>query len=150
MVQVKDLTELKVEDLWREVKGEEEDWWGDLKQETLRVVKRLLESAMEEELLECLRVGRYRRTELRRGYRNGYRQRSLLTELGLVERLRVPRDREGSYQPTVVERYQHPPGRGGAGPRAWGGSQPPNGVPSGPQPRCLAHEKDQRLTGFNP
>ncbi len=107
MVQVKDLTELKVEDLWREVKGEEEDWWGDLKQETLRVVKRLLESAMEEELLECLRVGRYRRTELRRGYRNGYRQRSLLTELGLVERLRVPRDREGSYQPTVVERYQH-------------------------------------------
>lgn len=107
MVQVKDLTELKVEDLWREVKGDEEDWWGDLKQETLRVVKRLLESAMEEELLECLRVGRYRRTELRRGYRNGYRQRSLLTELGLVEHLRVPRDREGSYQPTVVERYQH-------------------------------------------
>ena len=31
------------------------------------MVKRLLESAMQEELLECLRVGRYRRTELRRG-----------------------------------------------------------------------------------
>ena len=70
MVQVKDLTELTIEDLW---------------QETLRMVKRLLESAMEEELLECLRVGRYRRTELRRGYRNGYRHRNLLTELGLVE-----------------------------------------------------------------
>ena len=41
MVQVKDLTELKLADLWREVKGEE-DWWGDLKQETLGVVQRLL------------------------------------------------------------------------------------------------------------
>jgi transposase-like protein len=106
MVQVRDLTELKVEDLWREVKGDEEDWWGDVKRETLRMVKRLLEGAMEEELLECLRVGRYRRTELRRGYRNGYRHRNLLTELGLVEHLQVPRDREGSYHPTVVKRYQ--------------------------------------------
>jgi len=106
MVQAKDLTELKVADLWREVKGDEEDWWGDVKQETLRMVKRLLESAMEEELLESLRASRYRRTEMRRGYRNGYRHRNLLTELGLVEHLRVPRDREGEYQPTVVERYQ--------------------------------------------
>jgi len=106
MVQVKDLTELKLEDLWREVKWDEEDWWGDVKQETLRVVRRLLESAMQEELLEQLRAGRYRRTELRRGYRNGYRPRNLLTELGLVEHLRVPRDREGSYEPTVVRRYQ--------------------------------------------
>ncbi len=67
MVQVKDLTELTIEDLWREVKRDGEGWWGDLKQETPRMVKRLLESAMEEELLECLRLGRYRRTELRRG-----------------------------------------------------------------------------------
>ena len=52
MVQVKDLTELKLEDLWREVKGDDEEgWWGDIKQETLRVVKRLLGSAMEEELV---------------------------------------------------------------------------------------------------
>lgn len=105
MVQVKDLTEVKVRDLWQEVKGDGE-WWGDLKQETLRVVKRLLEGAMEGEMLEQLWAGRYRRTELRRGYRNGYRQRSLLTELGLIERLRVPRDREGAYQPTVLVRYQ--------------------------------------------
>lgn len=110
MAQAKDLTELTVADLWREVKGEE-DWWGDLKAEVLRVVKRLLESFMEEELLEQLRAGRYRRTKLRRGYRNGYRQRSILTELGLVEHLRVPRDRLGQYQPTVLERYQRRQGR---------------------------------------
>jgi len=110
MVQVKDLTELSLRDLWREVKGEE-DWWGDLKKETVRVVRRLLEGAMEAELLEQLRAGRYRRTELRRGYRNGYRERSLLTELGLVEHLRVPRDREGQYQPTVLPRYQRRQGK---------------------------------------
>ena len=105
MVQIKDLTELRLADLWREVK-EEDDWWGDLKQEMVRGVKRLLEDAMEEELVEQLRAGRYRRTELRRGYRNGYRERGLLTEMGLVEQLKVPRDRDGLYQPGVVERYQ--------------------------------------------
>lgn len=105
MALVKDLTKLTVKDLWREVK-DEEDWWGDFKEDVLRVVKRLLESAMEVEMVERLRAGRYRRTELRRGYRNGYRYRSLLTEMGLVEHLRVPRDREGEYQPTVLERYQ--------------------------------------------
>jgi transposase-like protein len=106
VVQVRDLTELKVEDLWREVKGDEEEWWGDIKQETLRAAKRLLESAMEEELLECLRAGRYRRTGLRHGYRNGYRNRNLLTELGLIEHIRVPRDREGSYTPGVLQKYE--------------------------------------------
>ena len=51
MVQVKDLTELTVRDLWQEVKGEDE-WWGDLKGQTLGQVKRLLESAMEKVLPE--------------------------------------------------------------------------------------------------
>lgn len=104
MVQVRDLTELRLEDLWREVK-EGDDWWGDIKRETLKATKRLLESAMEEELLECLRAGRYRRTELRHGYRNGHRKRNYLTEIGLIENLRVPRDREGSYTPGVIEQY---------------------------------------------
>lgn len=105
MVQAKDLTKVRVRDLWREFK-DEEDWWGDLKEESLRVVRRLMESAMEEELLEQLRAGRYRRSGLRRGYRNGHRQRSILTELGLLEHLQVPRDRDGHYQPTVLPRYQ--------------------------------------------
>ena len=34
MVQVRDLTELQAEDLRREVRGDEEDWWGDLPQDT--------------------------------------------------------------------------------------------------------------------
>lgn len=105
MVQVRDLTELRLKDLWVEVKGEE-DWWGEVKGQTLRVVKRLLEGLMQEEILEQLWVDRYRRDKLRRGYRNGYRYRSLLTEFGLLEEIRVPRDREGKYRPEVFERYQ--------------------------------------------
>jgi putative transposase len=105
MVQVKDLTELTVKDLWQEVKGEE-DWWGELKVETRNLVKRLLESAMDEEVLEHVRVRRYERSDTRSGYRNGYRRRSLLTEFGLLDAIRVPRDREGSYQPRVMARYE--------------------------------------------
>lgn len=105
MVMIKDMTELTLKDLWQEVK-EEDDWWGEVKEHTLRVVKRLLEGAMQEEILEQVRVDRYRRDKLRRGYRNGYRYRSLLTEFGLLEEIRVPRDRGGSYRPAVFERYQ--------------------------------------------
>ena len=105
MVEVKDLTELSLRDLWSEVK-DEEDWWGEVKEQTLRGVKRVLEGAMEGELLEQLMAGRYRRTEVRRGYRNGYRYRDLLTELGMLEHLQVPRDRDGEYQTTVLPRYQ--------------------------------------------
>ena len=56
MVQVRDLTELTVGDLWSEVKDEDE-WWGEVKRMSMRGVKRLLESAMEEELLEQLHEG---------------------------------------------------------------------------------------------
>ena len=105
MAQVKDLTELTLRDRWAEVKAED-GWWGDLTAAALRGVKHLLEAVMEVELLEGIRAGRYRRTELRRGYRNGYRERSLLTQWGLLQGLRVPRDREGHYQPSVLPAYQ--------------------------------------------
>jgi putative transposase len=105
MVMVKDLTELTLKDLWKEVK-DEEDWWGDLKEDTARLVKRLLESTMDEEIIVQLQVVCYQRSGFRRGYRNGHRYRSLLTEFGLLDRIKVPRDREGEYQPRVLKRYQ--------------------------------------------
>jgi len=92
-------------DYWKEVK-EEDDWWGDLKQEVVRALKGFLETTMEVDIVEQLQAGKYWRTELRRGYRNGYRCRSLLTEFGLVECLKIPRDRDGYYQPAVLARYQ--------------------------------------------
>jgi putative transposase len=105
MVMVKDLTELTLKELWQEFK-EEEDWWGGVKEEVLAVVKRLLQETMEEEIIEQLRVTRYERGKMRRSYRNGYRYRSLLTDFGLLDVVKVPRDREGLYQPGVFERYQ--------------------------------------------
>jgi putative transposase len=105
MVMVKDLTQLTVKDLWKEVKTEEE-WWGELKGDTQRLIKRLLESTMDEEIIAQLQVARYQRSGLRRGYRNGHRYRSLLTEFGLLDRIKVPRDRQGIYQPSLLKRYQ--------------------------------------------
>jgi hypothetical protein len=34
---VKDLTQLTVKDLWKEVKGEE-DWWGDISERPLHMM----------------------------------------------------------------------------------------------------------------
>jgi transposase-like protein len=76
MVQVRDLTELTLFDRWSKVK-DEDVWWSEIMDLAMRGVKRLLESAMEQELLEELHAGKYRRTEQRRGYRNGYRHRGL-------------------------------------------------------------------------
>ena len=94
MVQVKDLTELTLTDLWNEVKVHD-SWWQDVSAHTLRVVKSLLESTLEAELLEQLWAGRYKRTELRQGYRNGSYLRTLSTPLGFIPQLRVPRVRQG-------------------------------------------------------
>jgi putative transposase len=105
MVMVKDLTQIKLADLWKEVK-EEEDWWGDVRSDTRSLVKRLLEGTMEEEIIAQLQAVRYGRVNQRRSYRNGYRYRSLLTEFGLLDGIQVPRDRDGIYQPGVIERYQ--------------------------------------------
>jgi hypothetical protein len=66
MVMVKDLTELTLKDLWREVK-DEEDWWGEISERTLDMMELILESSLEEELLEEIQASRYRRSELRRG-----------------------------------------------------------------------------------
>jgi len=92
MARVKDLTEVTLADLWREVK---EEFWEYVNTQTLQLVKRLLENALEEELVSHLQVTWYQRNPDRQGYRNGYRKRDLFTRWGLLERLsfrgRTPR-----------------------------------------------------------
>lgn len=104
MVMVKDLTELTLKDLWKEVKTEE-DWWGDISERTVHMVKLILESSLEEELVEFLQASRYQRTELRKGHRNGHYEKSLYTRFGVIKEMRVPRARE-SYPSKVLPRYQ--------------------------------------------
>lgn len=106
MYQVKDLTQLTVKDLWQEVKSEaEEDWWDQFNERVLGMVKLILESSLEEELLEYLQASRYVRTEARRGYRNGYYERSLFSQYGVIKALRVPRARAG-YCSQILPNYQ--------------------------------------------
>jgi transposase-like protein len=69
-------------------------------------VKAVLEEVLEEEMSEHLRAGYRELTPTRRGERNGYYQRNLVTPAGKIERLEVPRDREGQFVTEVFERYK--------------------------------------------
>lgn len=65
----------------------------------------LLNSLMEKERDEYINALSHERTEERRGYRNGYYERELITGTGSLK-LRVPRTRDGEFSTTVFEKYQ--------------------------------------------
>src|SRR5215212_9737926 len=69
-------------------------------------VKAVLEEVLEEEMSEHLKAGYRELTPTRRGERNGSYQRNLVTPAGKIERLTVPRDREGEFVTEVFERYK--------------------------------------------
>lgn len=102
---VRPLTELTLADLWREVK-DEEAIWGDIDAGMLRMAKALMEASLEEELMVLLGAARYRRTEQRKGYRNGFYERDLATQIGIVRAIRVPRPRGMAFEPKTLERYR--------------------------------------------
>ncbi|MFQ5343437.1 MAG: IS256 family transposase [Anaerolineae bacterium] len=111
MQRVKPLDELTPADLWREVPESEDEFWRDTRERQLRLLKGLLEGALEEELTVLLGAGRYRRVEGRHGYRNGFYQRDLATQVGIVTAIRVPRARDRVGEPSrarrsVFSRYQ--------------------------------------------
>jgi putative transposase len=65
-------------------------------------VRALSQALMELEVEEHIGAGRHERSPERTGQRNGYRQRSWDTRVGTVE-LSVPRVRDGSYFPSLLE-----------------------------------------------
>jgi putative transposase len=69
-------------------------------------VKAVLEEVLQEEMTEHLKAGYRQLTPTRKGERNGHYQRNLLTPAGKIERLEVPRDREGAFVTEVFERYK--------------------------------------------
>src|SRR3972149_1777379 len=81
MTTVKALDDLTPADLWQEVPLEEE-FWQVARERQRYALKLLLESALEEEMVALVAAGRYRRTEVRQGYRNGYYQRDLAPRVG--------------------------------------------------------------------
>jgi putative transposase len=69
-------------------------------------VKTVLEEVLQEEMTEHLEAGYRELTPSRRGERNGHYSRNLLTPAGKIERLEVPRDREGEFVTELFERYK--------------------------------------------
>jgi putative transposase len=79
-------------DRWRNVR---EDFWGDLKAETVNMLKRLLERTMDIEIQDLVGARPWGRNRRIPWHRNGRYRRSLLTGFGLIPDLAVPRLREG-------------------------------------------------------
>lgn len=101
------VTELSFEDKeleqrWSRVR---EDFWGDLKGQTIRALKILLERSMDVEVQDLVGSPRWKHSLLRRARRNGYYTRDLLTGLGWLTQLRVPRVRSGGIEFETLPRY---------------------------------------------
>jgi putative transposase len=88
---------------WRDAR-DEEALWGDLRPELLEAVRAVLEATMEDELGALLRARPYERTHLRLDVRNGVYRRRLVTELGAITDLAVPRRRLEPYRPSFLRR----------------------------------------------
>jgi len=65
----------------------------------------ILNQLLQAEMSEHLRAEPSERTSERRGWRNGSYERKLTTRVGTLE-LEVPRDRDGTFQTELFERYQ--------------------------------------------
>jgi transposase-like protein len=69
------------------------------------LVERVVQQVLEAEMTSFLGAGTYERNGERRGWRNGYKPRTLKTRVGGLE-LMVPKDRDGEFQTELFERYQ--------------------------------------------
>ncbi len=103
MATVPALTDRTERQRWAAVR-DEDDLWGDLRPELLEAVRTILETTMEDELAAELVAARYQRTPWRTDLRNGSYQRTLVTELGAITDLRVPRRRLVPYRPSFLAR----------------------------------------------
>jgi transposase-like protein len=65
----------------------------------------ILNQILQAEMTDHLGTKPGERTDDRSGYRNGSYQRQLTTRVGTIE-LEVPRDRSGTFQTALFQRYQ--------------------------------------------
>jgi transposase-like protein len=96
-------TEKDIRLRWSEVKR---FFWEELEHQTRHVQKRFLEEVLKIEREEQLGAGWHRRSGGRRDQGNGFYLRDLVTSLGVISGLMVPRSRRGVYRSQVIERYR--------------------------------------------
>lgn len=90
----------------KQISAENQETLRDLLREKLRLaIRYTLIEALEEEVQAYIRAGRYERSDQRQDRRNGTYTRNLVTSMGEVEDLPVPRTRKG-FRTQLFERYK--------------------------------------------
>ncbi len=84
---------------------DEQEFRQRMRNLAVKAMRVLIEEVMREELEKCVGAQWGECTPERKGYRNGYYTRDLVTSTGRIEDLSVPRDREGQFHSQVFERY---------------------------------------------
>ena len=67
-----------------------------------RTLERVVQQVLETEMTAFVGADRHERSEGRRGYRNGYKPRTLKTRVGELE-LMMPKDRDGQFHTELFE-----------------------------------------------
>jgi len=104
MARVKALTDRTIAERFAEIKTDEQ-LWGDISTETRQLAQRILETALEDELQHRLQAGRYKRTEVRQGYRNGGYGRTVASRWGVLDVFQ-PRARTAQPPSAILGRFQ--------------------------------------------
>lgn len=86
--------------------GLKEMFGCDLAEAGRRQMKQLLEMSLQKEFDDYIELKRYQRGDQRKDYRNGFRDRDLLTTFGLMEKIKVPRSRKRGFEPKTFDRYK--------------------------------------------
>src|SRR5256886_12988229 len=76
-----------------------------LRAEIRQATRTVMEEIMREELSQFLGAEWGESTVQRKGYRNGFYRRDLMTRTGPLEDLTVPRDRARQFRPHTFDRY---------------------------------------------
>jgi len=97
-----EFTDKQLGERWSRVKA---DFWGDLKAQTVIALKNLLERSMEIEIQDLVGARRWEHLGRKRIYRKGSYFRSVLTSMGLISLLKVPRIRGGGMNFNTLPRY---------------------------------------------
>lgn len=69
------------------------------------MLRGLVQETIQQEFDSFMGAGAYERSPERRGWRNGSKPRKLKTRVGTID-LRIPKDRDGRFQPSLFERYE--------------------------------------------
>lgn len=83
----------------------QEEFQSYIREEMRRAIRLTLSQVLEEELAAVIGAKRYEQNATRKDQRNGSYVRDLVTTVGKIEALTVPRSRAG-YQTQVFNRYQ--------------------------------------------